>query len=864
MSLQHLALVLIASLPPPILDGLRRDDPDYERFLGRWKVVAMTSAGKDRPDRPLALEFTRREVVPEIPGGLGFLGFLATVEAADAKPTAWMYALKSNAPRPQIYLTQFHKKADLLGPLLRIGVPSVTQGTYEFRQDELTLFLAEEEAELPRDLDPKGRGITVLKLRRERPGGVAPIPDVVLELVADRDQKMVFTGRTTGTLQVWSVPQAKELARWPGHVARLTSLAVSHNFQRGLSADMTGRICFWDLNRHELIHAWQVPANVHAPVATLSGDGRWAYVAQGRDVVEADAATGVERRRFRVATPPATCVTVSPDGGSVLLGDASGTLWQYPLKQGEPADGTAVFALPKGGVFLRLRPADRGGTVCCTGLERHQAELPMFAKVIMGPLSLGAVWPFLTPKFEPTFLAPFALRIQPMTGRVERVNLPGDVLSNEAIQGESYDVSSDGRGLVLFGQRSLWLLREPFHEVLNSRDDQAGGPRLKLLAQHEAAPARAWLVGNDVVVSRLDGALERFDLTSPARPRRVELPNQFTIQGNTSAENLAFSSTGKFLLASGLTTGAGVWNSTGSFWGLCQLDRQRVTRRYQFTAQGDGVYGVYDQDEYDPVRRQRRPERGLVRWPIPKARQLQPLPPAWRSAPLQDFHPVGVYAVLPDQQRVLGLKADLAGGQDGVALWDAKTGRILRRFGDGSVQVNNIAITPEGTRALVQEQGSAAVYVWDLATGRRLHVLPASKGQSPLPGMGWTSRGDLVTCSGYSLQASDQPGGRIYLWNVQTGEQARIFPVAHQAHFAVASQADLVVTTGSDGMRVWDVRTGALRTTLLEPQLRGPVAVMADGQLAAVAFGRDLWLVNLSQPLPPGRIFAPLVAQAER
>lgn len=864
MPLQKLALVLIASLPPPILDGLRRDDPDYERFLGRWKVVAMTSAGKDRPDRPLALEFTRRQVVPEIPGELGFLGFLATVEAADAKPTAWMYALKSNAPRPQIYLTQFHKKADLLGPLLRIGVPSVTQGTYEFRQDELTLFLAEEEAELPRDLDPKGRGITVLKLRREGQGGVDPMPDVVLELAAHRDQTLLFTGRTTGVMQIWSVPQAKEVARWPGHANRLTTLAVSHNFQRGLSADMTGRICFWDLDRHELIRAWHVPADDHAPVATLSGDGRWAYVAQGRDLMEIDAATGAQRRRFRVVQPPATCVAVSPDGSSILLGDARGTLWRYPLQPEKLADGDAVLTLPKGGVFLRLRPADRGGTVCCTGLERHQAELPMFAKVIMGPLSLGAVWPFLTPKFEPTFLAPFALRIHPTTGRVERVHLPGDVLSNEAIQGESYDVSSDGRGLALFGQRSLWLLREPFHEVLNSRDDQAGGPRLKLLAQNGAALARAWLVGDGVVVSRLDGVLERFDLTSPGRPRLVEVPDPFAIRGNTSADHLAFSSTGKFLLASGLTTGAGLWNATGRFWGLCQLDRQRVTRRYQFTAQGDGVYGVYDQEEYDPVRRQRRPERGLVRWSIPNARQAQPLPPAWRSAPLQDFHPMAVYAVLPDQKRVFGLKADLEGRQDGVALWDVKTGQILRRFGDGSVQVDNVAITPDGTRALVQEQGSATVYVWDLATGRRLHVLPAPTGESPLPGMGWTSRADLVTCSGYSLQASDRPGGRIYLWNVQTGEQSRILPIAHQAHFAVASQADLVVTTGSDGMRVWDVRTGALRTTLLEPQLRGPVAVTADGQLAAVAFGRDLWLVNLGQPLPPGRPFAPLVARAEK
>lgn len=854
-----LAFWLLAMLPPQDPAGLKREDPDYQRFPGRWTVVSMSTEGKERNDKPKALRFLKQAVLP---ADQGFLGYLVEVELDDDVKTSWAFAIDSTGTRAQLYLFQFDRKANLLGPFVQIGVPTLLKGTYTFSQDRLTLYLAEEGEDLPPKLDPKGKGITVLELQRQRDDRVAPLPDVVIELAAARDQQRLFTGRTKGMLQLWSLEQGKELARWQGHAARLVSLAASRDLKRGLTTDVEGRICWWDLEQRKLLRTWQAPVDEFPALATLSSDGQTAYVTQMHELVEMEAATGAVRRRFKVARPPATCLAVSTDGAWVAFGDGAGSVRRFSLRGQGPPDGEVIYSFPKGGIYHRLRFADTGETIYAVGLERAESEMPLFAKLVYGPLTFGIIWPFFTHLFERSFTHPVALRIQALPKGVQKAALPYDALSGEALSGDSYDLSSNGRGLVLYGKRALWFLREPFQEAMNTHDAQEGGPRLQLLAQEGDVLARTWLVGERVIASRLDGRLEWFDLRTAPRPRPVDLPKKREQRINARAQDLAIAADGKVLLASGLTRGGGLWNAQGRFLGVCDPASNRLVLRYQLAPGGDVIYAIYDQDDYDPKLRRRQTHRGLLQWPLPRAPHAQPQRPSKRSPPLQDFHHTAVYTVLPDGKRLFGLKASDEGRHDGLAVWDLNTGRMQQRLGDGTLQVGAVTVSPDGKLGLAQEEGSSTVHVWDLATSRRLHVLRAPAGHVAIAGMGWTSQGALVTCTSYQVQATGSAPGHIQVWNVTTGELLKSIAASYQQHFALASRADRVVTTSSEGLRVWDLRTGALQATLLEPQLRGPVAVAPDGTLAAVAFGGQLWLITLDQPLPPSRLLAPLPAEA--
>src|SRR4029077_17427146 len=59
-------------------------------------------------------------------------------------------------------------------------------------------------------------------------------------------------------------------------------------------------------------------------------------------------------------------------------------------------------------------------------------------------------------------------------------------------------------------------------------------------------------------------------------------------------------------------------------------------------------------------------------------------------------------------------------GPGAVRLWDARTGRLLRRLGDPAEQVMAVALSPDGRRVAsggASARGSGVVRVWDKATG---------------------------------------------------------------------------------------------------------------------------------------------------
>ena len=157
-----------------------------------------------------------------------------------------------------------------------------------------------------------------------------------------------------------------------------------------------------------------------------------------------------------------------------------------------------------------------------------------------------------------------------------------------------------------------------------------------------------------------------------------------------------------------------------------------------------------------------------------------------------------------------------------VRVWDLATGRPLHILAGHDGPVLTVAVSADGSRA-VSGDGDGTVRVWDLATGRPLHILAGHDG-SVL----------TVAVSADGSRAVSGGGDRtVRVWDLAVGKQ--ITPVRQRLarqrltdRFARSTSHDRGVTTvavsvdgsrvvsgGHDGtVRVWNLATGAPLHTL--------------------------------------------------
>lgn len=115
-----------------------------------------------------------------------------------------------------------------------------------------------------------------------------------------------------------------------------------------------------------------------------------------------------------------------------------------------------------------------------------------------------------------------------------------------------------------------------------------------------------------------------------------------------------------------------------------------------------------------------------------------------------------------------------------------------------------------------------AVRIWDLASGRLLHVL-ATGNRNAL---------SVAFCSDRRTLASGDEAGRVHLWDAQAGQLRHVLEAHTALVMAVAFSPDgrLLATGGADGaIRMWDVASGQLIRTLGGHK----------GYLLALAFSAD-------------------------
>lgn len=195
----------------------------------------------------------------------------------------------------------------------------------------------------------------------------------------------------------------------------------------------------------------------------------------------------------------------------------------------------------------------------------------------------------------------------------------------------------------------------------------------------------------------------------------------------------------------------------------------------------------------------------------------------------------------------LGADGTLAviGGNDGSAgIYDTRSGRELQRVGDAMVEAEGFSDDPVRARfapdartvLLSSEQG---LTLWDATTGRQIRRLEGH-GYPGVAGFTFAPDGRRILTSGFD--------GTIRLWDIRTREELHRLGHGGAATF-VADGRQAVTAFGDGTLRVWDSGTGMLlrrvpnpaqeRVTSLHP-LSDPARILAVHGDAGTATVRDL------------------------
>ena len=233
-------------------------------------------------------------------------------------------------------------------------------------------------------------------------------------------------------------------------------------------------------------------------------------------------------------------------------------------------------------------------------------------------------------------------------------------------------------------------------------------------------------------------------------------------------------------------------------------------------------------------------------------------------------HTLGVYCVAfsPDGRYAV------TGGRDNNAIvWDVASGKLLQVLRGHGQLISSVQFSPDGKKVLTASYDNLAA-VWDISTGKYTGVLQPKR--SPYPAdilyeASYNADGSLILTSGstdgimvwdansskvlYKAPASwpgEQKalfstdgkqllvtdGPEILILDARTGQSLHKLSAGKSPVTALSlstKQPLLLALTQQEGAMLWDLKTGAKRTTLPEKQNIYSAFLSADGRYALLS-----------------------------
>ena len=163
--------------------------------------------------------------------------------------------------------------------------------------------------------------------------------------------------------------------------------------------------------------------------------------------------------------------------------------------------------------------------------------------------------------------------------------------------------------------------------------------------------------------------------------------------------------------------------------------------------------------------------------------------------------------------------------KDGISLWDVKTGNLRRTRERTSLSVP-VVFSPDGK--ILATGSGGAIHLWDVNTGDLLPT-PILGAAGDINSLVFSPDGQKLVCAGS-------------VWDVHTGS---LLYEIKGGSVAFSPDGNTLATSGWFGVSLWDVATGELRRTLIEPEHHHigriyNLAFSPDGNTLATSRGDNL------------------------
>ena len=677
------------------------------------------------------------------------------------------------------------------------------------------------------------------------------------------DGKYILTGSDDHTARLWEVETGRELRVFSGHSVGVSSVAFSPDGRFVITG--SDRVRLWDVTSGTVLRSF---GGITKFVA-FSPDGRLIMSAAARNVVSLwDPGTAKELKRFTGNSIWMNTATLSPDGKYLLIVDGK-TAWLWDVKSGKrlkrfglKSDTVEVVAFSPNGKYLLIGgDSETSDSVrlldLATGKElQHFDTSGSIVSVAFSPDG----------KYVVTGSGGFAGDDESNTAEIWDIDKGESVmeLAGHAKEITAVSFSPDGK-YVLTGSGDhtirLWEVeageeKRPFERSSSSIAAVAFSPDGRYIVTGtsgiiglEAKIAQVWMIGESGESLRFEGNLSEggsssWPFTNPIfNPSSINNPfpapsspaplntdklsrNIRSLQGeqlkffkkNSSwFQSIAVSPDGKYVLTGngGVTddrdNAAQLWSvETGDELKQLPGNSERVT---SVAFSPDGKYALTGNGSLND---ERDIEANVVQlWDLEREEEVRIFKGNGTSINSVAFSPNGNYV--------------LTGSDDHtVKLWDLKTGKLLKIFRGHTDVVNSAVFSPDG-KYLLSAGNDNTARLWSIETGRQLRQF---KGTSDCISSAVFSPDGNLILTGSSGWLIGERYNNAQLWDLKSGKELRRLQGHSGSINSVAFSPDgELLLTGSDDSttRIWEAATGKELCRLISFLDGNWVVVTPDG-----------------------------------